>query len=224
MKHVHAHDSKTCQCDMCQWAEREISSIKPKNDLPSHQTDDILECIVKASEGESEQTEGVSDLKSHLALYGNTGLVRMYCKSCQRWAFVIDDALQCCMTLVETKPEKIVRESQPEAKRRIPSMKERTRILEAQNHRCLYCDVSLAGYVIYRSELKKVKLTWDHMTPYAYSLNNHHENFAATCQFCNAWKSSLVFKTVEEVRVYVALKWEEEGRKTKVVSGVPDEV
>lgn len=213
------HDTHTCPCEMCKWVD-ENSQI---NDLSRHQTVDILECIVKASEGESKSVEGIPDLKSHLALYGNTGIIRAYCQSCQRWAFVIDDTLQCCMTLTEAAPKKIVRESEPEARRRKPSVKEQTRILEAQNHRCLYCDVSLAGYVIYHGELKKVKLTWDHMTPYAYCLDNHHENFAATCQFCNSWKSSLVFKTVEEVRVYVAVKWEEEGRKAKAVSGVPDE-
>lgn len=155
-----------------------------------------------------------SRVKQHLAVYGNVQIVRADCYACGHYALVIDGELQCCGRRVEAEPVQIKRMSQPEAHRRHPSARHKREILEAQNYRCLYCDVLLDGYVFYRGELRKVRLTWDHMAPYSYTLNNHAENFAATCQFCNAWKSSLIFKTVDEVRIYVETKWQSEGRNS----------
>lgn len=152
-------------------------------------------------------------MRQHLALYGNIQLVRAVCYECGRYALVVDNEFQCCGLSVEAAPTQVKRMSQPEAHRRWPSGKHRREILVAQNYRCLYCDVSLDGYVHYRGELRKVRLTWDHMAPYSYTLNNHPENFAASCQFCNAWKSSLIFKTVDEVRIYVEAKWQTERER-----------
>jgi hypothetical protein len=169
---------------------------------------------------------GRSSMKQHLAVYGNVPMVRAHCYRCKRFSLVVDDELLCCGRLIEVEPLKIERISQPEARRRKPNAAQRQKILEAQNYCCLYCDVSLDGYVFYRKQVRKIKITWDHMTPYAYSRDNHHENFAATCQFCNAWKSSLIFKTVEEVRAYVALKWQAEGKAVKDLrrNQMPEEV
>lgn len=158
---------------------------------------------------------GYSRMKQHLAVYGNIHIVRADCYVCGRYALVVDGELQCCGRLIETEPSEIKRMSEPEARRRTPSAAHKKEILEAQNYRCLYCDVSLDGYVFYHGELRKVHLNWDHMAPYVYTLNNHAENFAATCQFCNAWKSSLIFKTVDEVRIYVEAKWEAGGRPAR---------
>lgn len=163
-------------------------------------------------------------MKQHLAIYGNTKIVRGYCYRCSRYALVVGGLLQCCDRQVEAEPTKIRRMSQPEAVRRTPSASAKRQILESQDYRCLYCDVSLDGYVFYRSEMRRVRTTWDHMMPYAHSLNNHDVNFAATCQFCNAWKSSLIFKTVEEVRIYVAAKWEAERKSKEDMRRVRNEV
>lgn len=168
-------------------------------------------------------------MRQHLAIYGNVQIIRADCYACGRYALVIDGALQCCGRLVETEPVEIKRMSQPEARRRTPNAAHKKEILEAQNYRCLYCDISLDGYAVYRSQLRRVQLTWDHMAPYAYTLNNHPENFAATCQFCNAWKSSLIFRTVDEVRIYVEAKWRAEGNSTshlqeqRLQDAVPEE-
>lgn len=152
-------------------------------------------------------------MKQHLAVYGNTRIVRAHCYACGRYALVVDEEMQCCGRKVQTAPTKIRRISEPEAKRRNLSKAEREYILAQQEYKCLYCDVLLDGYVHYHGEIKKVRITWDHMAPYTYTLDNHAENFAATCQFCNAWKSSLIFKTVDEVRIYVEAKWQAERER-----------
>lgn len=152
-------------------------------------------------------------MKQHLAIYGNTQIVRADCWICGRYSFVVDGEIQCCGRPVDVDPAEIQRVSEPETRRRRPSAAHQREILQAQDYRCLYCNVTLDGYVTYHGELQQVRLTWDHMAPYAYTLNNHPENFAATCQFCNAWKSSLIFKTVDEVRIYVEAKWRAEGNQ-----------
>lgn len=154
-------------------------------------------------------------------------MVRVYCESCRRHALVVQDVKQCCGERADENPGRIKRMSEPESRRRLPGMADRQVILESQNFRCLYCDVAFDGYVYFRGQFKKVKLNWDHMAPYAYSMDNKHQNFAAACQFCNSWKGGLIFKTVDEVRIYVAAKWEKErgeGRELRergVLDAVP---
>lgn len=55
-----------------------------------------------------------------------------------------------------------------------------------------------------------LKLQWDHVDPWVYSLNNKDQNFVAACQICNGIKSSMIFNSVEEARVYI-----QGARKTK---------
>jgi hypothetical protein len=168
--------------------------------------------------------KGYSTMKQHLALYGNTGIPRGYCYKCSRHALIVGGLLQCCDRPVETAPTKLRRMSDPEGRRRTPKLNERNEILQSQNYRCLYCDVSLDGYVFYRGQERRVRTTWDHMVPYSHTFNNHAGNFAATCQFCNAWKSSLIFKSVDEVRIYVAQKWETEREAESRLRGMREEV
>lgn len=147
---------------------------------------------------------------SMLAIYGNIQMVRVFCSDCGGDALVVDGRKQCCDELVDEPPERVKRMSEPEFMRRLPSVAQRKQILEVQGYRCLYCDVSFDGYVYFRGGLQKVQLQWDHMAPYAYTMDNKHQNFAAACQFCNRWKGALIFKTVDEVRIYVQAKWERE--------------
>lgn len=113
-------------------------------------------------------------MKSELVIYGTIQMIRVYCYSCRRKCLVVDGIKQCCDQLSNAPPPQIVkRESEPEAKRRTPSKAKKDEILAAQNYCCLYCDIRLDGsYVHMKGEIVKVRLNWDHMTPYCYSLNN----------------------------------------------------
>lgn len=161
---------------------------------------------------------------SHLALYGNVKVGRVFCVSCQRHAFVVKGEKQCCGEEVDGEPSRTRRMSEPEGRRHRLTAHQKTVILKSQRYRCLYCDVPLDGYVSYRGDIVKVKVTWDHMAPYSHTLNNRPENFAATCQFCNSWKANLIFKTVDEVRIYVAEKWQRERNHAQGVPRMPNPV
>ena len=143
-----------------------------------------------------------------LALYGNVGIVRVYCEDCQRTAFVTGGIKQCCdVPIVEdvTDSERI---SQPEAKKHGPNTRERMEICARQHDRCLYCDRRFGSTVWYKGKLITLRVNYDHVLPFEYYRDNSLGNFVAACHVCNNWKSSLIFNYLEEIQVYVSEKWQ----------------
>lgn len=77
-------------------------------------------------------------------------------------------------------------------------------ILIAQNDLCIYCGLEFGSLVIRKgNEWNWLEVNWDHFIPYAYCLSNRDENWVASCQLCNAYKSDFVFRNFDEVRVYI---------------------
>lgn len=152
----------------------------------------------------------VKDL--HLALYGSKGLYRGYCTRCERYALILDGYIQCCDDHVEIDGECSTqkRMSSPTDKRGTASAKFRKQQLQEQDYRCIYCEQAFGSIVLYKRKVTSLQVRWDHRLPFAYSQDNQNSNFVAACQYCNGWKSSLIFQTIEEVRIYVQQKWEEQ--------------
>jgi hypothetical protein len=147
--------------------------------------------------------------KKHLALYGNVSMPRGYCDSCSSTALIVDKQFLCCGSTSSSAPEAVKRMSEPRHLRKGPSAYHRGKVLRSQKNRCLYCGREFETLTKYWGESKVVKCVWDHALPYAYASNNADTNFVASCQFCNSWKSSLIFATVEDVSVYVGIKWQD---------------
>jgi len=55
---------------------------------------------------------------------------------------------------------------------------------------------------------------WDHAEPFMFSQNNEANNFVASCSYCNGWKSSKIFQSLEEVKDYVRARWEKKAQRT----------
>jgi 5-methylcytosine-specific restriction endonuclease McrA len=145
---------------------------------------------------------------NHVALYGNTRIVRVYCRDCDSWTFVLDGARQCCGTEVDKIPTRATRISETVAGRRRPPPSVQREILLEQEYRCFYCFQQFGTRVLIKNKLRTLVVHWDHLVPYAYARNSSIENFVAACSICNGWKSSLVFQTVDEARLYIDRKWE----------------
>lgn len=144
---------------------------------------------------------------AHLALYGNAAMVRQACPACETSAFVIDGFLACCGAVAAQEPRRWKRMSESEYARRKITKQSMDQILSEQGHRCLYCERSFGSFARRKGKLIRLSVRWDHMVPFALTQNNAAENMAAACQVCNAWKSSLVFRTLDEARVYLSEKW-----------------
>lgn len=145
-----------------------------------------------------------------VGVYGNIRLVKGYCQECRGFAFVIGGKIQCCDLPYRAEPNREKRESIAEYRRLVPGRKTQKLILAQQDYCCFYC-FKRFGSVVYVGYPKKpvhLRRHWDHMVPFAYSQNNSTENFVAACHLCNMWKSSLMFQTVDEARVHLAIEWE----------------
>jgi 5-methylcytosine-specific restriction endonuclease McrA len=150
----------------------------------------------------------------HLAIYGSVRLVRDMCPDCKRHAFVIDGVFACCDLEAgsQTPPEKIKRMISGENCRVRPPLSLRRAVLESQYGKCFYCFRLLGGWIPYLGKAVQLRLNWDHLVPYSYLNGNPLANFVAACHICNRYKSSLMFQTVEEARVYIATRIETKNR------------
>jgi 5-methylcytosine-specific restriction endonuclease McrA len=92
--------------------------------------------------------------------------------------------------------------------KQIPSIEERRRVLRQQEHRCYYCERKFGSVVFLKNRKRTLTVNWDHCVPYCYSGDNGVQNFVAACRFCNGWKGSLMFNSLDEARVYLYGKWQ----------------
>ena len=139
----------------------------------------------------------------HYALYGNVAMQREYCIHCKQYAFVSDGKLACCGSATDFDSNRTKRITEAQDRRKGPDAEERKTILELQGNRCLYCEQLFGSTIVKRDRLIFLKVNWDHFVPFSYSQNNYAYNFVAACQICNGIKSNLMFKTLEEARVYI---------------------
>lgn len=152
--------------------------------------------------------------KTHLAMFGDVGLVRGFCQECQSTAIVLDGRLQCCDVPFQEKPDRWKRISEASELRKKPPAEVKAAILEAQEDRCIYCERRFGSWVRRRGAPQRVGLairlcvTWDHFVPFSFVRSNPDENFVAACQVCNGIKRDRLFGTVDEARVYIAAQRE----------------
>ena len=93
--------------------------------------------------------------------------------------------------------------------RALPSAYAQKIMLEEQDNRCFWCDRRFGSTAFVRNRKRIIKLHWDHIVPYSFGADNTPRNFVAACSVCNSWKSSMMFNTIEEVRIYLYGKWKE---------------
>lgn len=147
---------------------------------------------------------------THLAVYGNVGLIRATCPECAHPAIVIDGELQCCGVQLKDSPTCWKRVVEPEFERKQPSLDEQRACLWRQDGRCIYCTLPFGSYVFRRSRHVKLQVRWDHFVPFSYSADNSDANFVAACQICNGIKSDKLFNTLEEAQAHIAARRENE--------------
>lgn len=148
-------------------------------------------------------------MSGRVAYYGNVAIPRIYCGECAGYSLVVDGEKRCCGEPVTESPTKVKRMSDCARGRKNPKISAQREILLAQGHLCFYCERQL-GSVIYRGKNPlRLRTEWDHVSPYAYSLNSRSDNFVAACHVCNRIKRALVFTSIEQARTYIFSKWDE---------------
>lgn len=151
-------------------------------------------------------------IRGHFALYGQVRLRREYCGQCDCLAFVVDGCFTCCGIAANgPDPIKERRISDCALGRRGPSNKWRQMILQKQEYRCFYCDGQFGSRIWRWTRIVRVKLVWDHVNPYVFSLDNRDQNFVAACQTCNGIKRDYVFDSYEAAKTFILARRKEKG-------------
>lgn len=154
-------------------------------------------------------------MRKILSVYGSEVLIKTYCHNCEAYSFVREGKLICCGATYDgqDQPAEVQRESSAKEDRqhKTASMREKARILEAQDYRCLYCD-SFFDTLGYRNSVPFViRLVWDHRIPFGYIADNSKGNIVAACHVCNAIKRDKIFQSLEEARLYIGMKRRHKG-------------
>lgn len=84
--------------------------------------------------------------------------------------------------------------------RSYPRVAERTRAIELQDNRCLYCEIPIGTAIWRRSQTVILRTNWDHFIPYAYLARNPSTNWVLACHVCNRIKSCRMFDSVQQAR------------------------
>ena len=138
--------------------------------------------------------------------YGNTLLLRGYCKECGTTAIILDGKLQCCdKTYTKEASKYFLRRKEVPAlnhRKTLPPGKIKKK-LEEQENKCIYCGIHFGEPYYRKGKVRFTEVHWDHFTPFTYSQNNKKNNFVAACSICNQLKSNKIFLDVDDARKYI---------------------
>lgn len=143
-------------------------------------------------------------------------MARAKCLFCDSWALILDGKMACCGAIVETVLEGSKRMSESPTRRHGPPKATQDLILELQRFECFYCHRQFGQTVWKGRKEVTLRVEWDHVEPWIYGLDNSDQNFVASCQVCNKFKSSKMFRNCDEAEVYIAQAWERAGYSNHV--------
>ncbi len=147
-------------------------------------------------------------------LYRGFALKSVFCKECGYSCFTDGDLRGCCHRPIGKPDNDIIQvEISGKARRKRPKTDEAKRILEYQNHKCLYCGIPFDSYRTVFGKCEKVRLHWDHRIPFIYAQTN--SDFVASCSVCNGIKSARLFETLDEARAFILKRYEGKERISK---------
>lgn len=151
-----------------------------------------------------------------LLRYGNEEILEEHCQRCQRDSFITNGKFRCCgQTAPNVSPTTWKQVSPVAGGRKKPPLWAQQETLNAQDHRCLYCEVAFETAVYRDGKRCRRYICWDHFRPWSYSFDNRNENLVAACNLCNGIKSDLIFRDFDECQAFIQLRWQSKHYTTK---------
>ena len=74
---------------------------------------------------------------------------------------------------------------------------------------CSYCDTKIGAIVRTHGKIVVLRLNFDHFIPRSRGGSDEPENIIISCHICNAFKRDKVFRSLNEARQYLTMKWTE---------------
>jgi len=157
--------------------------------------------------------------------FGSVVLEQKKCLACGELAYVTNDGRSsCCNAEMEDANLTGFRvEAQSGYKRKQPRKAAKRKILQKQNYQCYWCERDFGAIYIHERNktLVKLKPTWDHYIPFVFTGNSTDDDFVASCQKCNQYKSSFMpylrGKTNEEIEFYIRAHIDEKWMNNKLI-------
>lgn len=93
------------------------------------------------------------------------------------------------------------------------------RAIERQGHLCFYCQLPFGTIARTKRGNVTQNAVADHWIPWAYDANSSETNSVASCQICNAYKSSEIYQFPERATIEIV---EARNRARVFVEWIPD--
>jgi len=154
------------------------------------------------------------------AIYGKVKLNLHSCPNCgnrllnnSQW-FICD---VCFYSNKDDKAKKFKVIVPPPGIRKSPPRDIQKTILSIQNNKCYWCGSEFGIAYWKDGKIKHLKIHWDHKIPFSYEQTNRDDNWVASCNICNLFKSNFMFKKEEECQEFILRKWQKSIDKDKIL-------
>jgi len=104
----------------------------------------------------------------------------------------------------------------PPGIRKAPPRYIQKQILKAQDDKCYWCANKFKSIYWKNNKVKFLRIHWDHKIPFSSEQTNRDENWVASCNICNLFKSNFMFKTDEECRSFILRRWQKSIDKDEI--------
>lgn len=146
-------------------------------------------------------------------IFGNTVLFESTCPSCKEQNLTGSNVVECASCLYEYDAKRISSVEivvSPKGERRPIPRSIKKQLLEKQNSRCFWCDRLFGTPYERKNKISMLFECGDHKIPFAYLKGNPKDNWVLACNVCNSWKSSKLYNTDEELKLFLKSKWDKE--------------
>ena len=145
------------------------------------------------------------------AIYGKFKFNKHTCPNCRNSLLNKTRSFICDVCGYQEKEEKAKKFKvivPPPGIRKRPPMVIQKIILEIQSNKCYWCGNKFETAYWKNDKLRFLKIQWDHKIPFSYTKTNRNDNWVASCNVCNSFKSNFMFKTDKECRNFLLRKWQ----------------
>ena len=153
------------------------------------------------------------------AIYGKVTFNRHECPSCGNCLLNKNQWFKCDVcgyTNADKKATKFKVIVPPPGIRNNPPRHIQKELLIIQDNKCYWCANKFGTVYWKNNKIKYLKKHWDHKIPFSYEQTNRNENWVASCNICNLFKSNFMFKTDEECRVFILRRWQKSIDKDEI--------
>ena len=141
---------------------------------------------------------------------GNVNLFQEICPSCGELSLygLKNPFCECGYDFILKKEKSVEYVCKAKKRRKINSKP----YLKKQDNKCYWCGREIGSFLIRYNKVIILRVHMDHVLPYSFIQSNPKENYVASCHICNSFKSSKIFATESECRLFLLKRWFDDFR------------